>query len=541
MAPHTIEYNERPAHRLSLALARNAGSVFACVASCIEHGLEEHMDEQLPIIIGVGQAVQRPETERPHEPLALMAEAARAAERDAEAGDLLHELDSVRVINILSWPSKDPAHDLSNALAVAPRERIYTAVGGNTPQWQVNEIASAIHAGEARLVLLAGAECMYSARRARTKGVDLGWSPRGNPHVDVGDTRYGTNEIEAAHGATIPTSIYPIFENAIRAHAGRTIAEHEAELGRLFERFSAVAAQNPYAWFRDAKSAHEIATVTPSNRYIGFPYTKYMNAIMDVDQGAALLLTSVREARRLGVPEDRWIYLWGCGEATDHWFITERVNYHTSPAMKAAGEQALRMAGIGIVDVDAFDLYSCFPSAVQISRDMLGIAADDPRPLTVTGGLPYFGGPGNNYVTHSIAAMVLRLRRERGTVGMVTGNGWYITKQSAGIYSSDPPRGEWKRTDPKPDQARINAEPHPPFVDEPSGSATVEAYTVLFNRDGAPERGIVIGRMDDGARFIANTPADRRTLESMTKQEMVGTGGAVRRADDGATNLFTPA
>lgn len=499
------------------------------------------MDEQLPIIIGVGQAVQRPDTERPREPLALMAEAARAAEADAGAGDLLHELDSLRVINVLSWPSKDPAHDLSNALAVAPRERIYTAVGGNTPQWQVNEIAAAIHAGDARLVLLAGADCMYSTRKARSKGVDLGWSPRGNPRVDVGDTRYGTNEIEAAHGATIPTSIYPIFENAIRAHAGRTVEQHEAELGRLFEGFSAVAAQNPYAWFQDAKSAHEIATVTPSNRYIGFPYTKFMNAIMDVDQGAALLLTSVGEARRLGVPEDRWVYIWGCGDATDHWYITERVNYYSSPAMKAAGEEALRMAGISIGDVDAFDLYSCFPSAVQTARDMLGIAVDDPRPLTVTGGLPYFGGPGNNYVTHSIAAMVQRLRRERGTVGMVTGNGWYITKQSAGIYSCEPPRVEWNRTDPKIGQARIDAEPHPPFVEAPSGPATVEAYTVLFNRDGAPERGIVIGRTEDGARCIANTPPERRTLEPMTKQEMVGTRGTVRRSDDGATNLYLPA
>ncbi len=498
------------------------------------------MDEQLPIIIGVGQTVQRPGTERPREPLALMAEAARLAEHDAGAGDLLHELDSLRVINVLSWPSKIPAHDLSNALAVAPRERIYTAVGGNTPQWQVNEVASAIHAGDVRLALIAGAECMYSARRARTKGVDLGWSPRGNPHVDAGDTRYGTNEIEAKHGASIPTSIYPIFENAIRAHAGRTLDEHREELGRLFEGFSAVAAANPYAWFQDAKTAHEIATPTESNRYIGFPYTKYMNAIMDVDQGAALLLTSVGEARRLGVPEDRWVYVWGCGEATDLWFITDRVNYHTSPAMKAAGEQALAQAGVSVGEIDYFDLYSCFPSAVQIARDTLGIARDDQRPLTVTGGLPYFGGPGNNYVTHSIAAMVGKLRSERGKIGLVTGNGWYVTKQSAGIYATEPPRGEWKRIDPKPDQARINAEAHPALVEDPSDAATVESYTVLFNRDGAPERGIVIGLTDDGGRFIANTPADRKTLESMTKHEMVGVPGRVGRSDDGETNVFLP-
>ena len=498
------------------------------------------MNDNLPIIVGAGQVTQRPGTERPREPLALMAEAARLAEADAHAGDLLHGLDSVRVVNIFSWPSKAPAHDLSNALAVAPRELIYTALGGNTPQWQVNEAAERIHDGDLKLVLIAGAECVYSARRARTKGIDLGWSPRGTPTSDVGDTRPGVNEIEAQHGATLPTAVYPLFENALRAHYGRSLDAHGEALGELFAPFTEVAAQNPHAWFRETKSAHEIATPTPGNRYIGFPYTKYMNSILDVDQGAALLITSVAEAHRLGIPEDRWVYLWGCGDATDHWFFTERVDFHSSPAMRASGQRALEMAGVAIDEVGYFDLYSCFPSAVQIARDSLGIAPGDARPLTVTGGLPYFGGPGNNYVTHSIAAMVERLRVHRGTLGLVTANGWYVTKHAAGIYSTDPPRLDWRRTDPKIDQAQIDAGPRCVLADAPSGDAIVETYTVLFDRDGAPQRGIVIGRLPDARRFIANAPTDRRTLEAMTQHELIGTAGSVLATDAG-TNLFTPA
>jgi len=497
------------------------------------------MDDNLPIIVGVGQVTQRPDTERPREPLALMAEAARLAEADAAASDLLHELDSVRVINIMSWPSKDPARDLAHALAVAPREALYTHIGGNSPQWQTNQAAQAIHDGELKLVLIAGAETMYSARRARAKGVDLGWSPRGTPAPDVGDARSGVSAIEAQHGATLPTSVYPLFENALRAHYGRTIAEHQQALGELFAPFSAVAAANPHAWFREARTAHDIATPATDNRYIGFPYTKVMNAIIDVDQGAALLLTSTGEARRLGVPEDRWVYLRGCGDATDHWFISERENYHSSPAIRTCGERALGMAGVTIDRIAHFDLYSCFPSAVQIARDELGIAQGDPRPLTVTGGLPYFGGPGNNYVTHSIAAMVERLRGDRGALGLVTANGWYVTKHSAGVYSTEPPSGAWQRTDPKLDQARIDARPKPAFVAEPAGAASIETYTVLFNRDGAPERGIVVGRDAAGARFFGNTPPDRATLESMTKQEAVGAKGRVGRGD-GGINVFVP-
>jgi acetyl-CoA C-acetyltransferase len=495
--------------------------------------------DNAPVIAGIGQITQRPETERPREPLALMAEAARIAERDAGAGDLLHEIDSLRVVNVLSWPSKAPAHDLARALAVAPREMIYTAVGGNTPQWLVNETADAIARGDVRVALIAGAEAMYSARRARQRGVDLGWSPRGTPAADIGDTRNGMSAHEMQHGATLPVRIYPLFENALRAHYGHGIDEHQRAIGELMQTFSATAAANPHAWFREARGAAQIATAGPDNRYIGFPYPKYCNAIMDVDQGAALIMTSAGEARRLGVPDDKLVYLHGCGDATDHWFITERVDYHSSPAIKSMGERALSMAGAGIGDMQYIDLYSCFPSAVQIGRDMLGIAHDDPRTLTMTGGLPYFGGPGNNYVTHSIATMVERLRADRQALGLVTANGWYVTKHSAGVYGARPPEQAWQRTDPKLDQKTIDAQAKPAFTEQPSGAATVETYTVTFDRDGAPELGIVIGRDADGRRFIANTPGDRRTLEAMTKHEFVGAKGTAAQSEDGR-NVFSP-
>jgi acetyl-CoA C-acetyltransferase len=498
------------------------------------------MDDNLPVIVGVGQVTQRPGTERPREPLALMAEAARNAEIDSDAPSLLQSIDSVRVISIMSWPSKDPPADLSRALAVAPRDVHYTHIGGNTPQWQVNEAAARIHNGELKAVLIAGAEAMYSARRARAQGIDLGWSPRGAPTPDVGDARSGVSEIEARHGATLPVRVYPLFENALRAHYGRTLAEHQCALGELFAPFAAIAANNQYAWFQEPKTAAEIATVEATNRYIGFPYTKYMNAIIDVDQAAALIMTSVGEAKRVGVPEDRWVYLHGCGDATDHWFVTDRVDYHSSPAIRTAGRRALSMANITIDDVAHFDLYSCFPSAVQIARDMLGISAHDERPLTVTGGLPYFGGPGNNYVTHSIAAMVEKLRTHRGDVGMVTANGWYVTKHSVGVYSTDPPQHNWKRTDPSVDQATIDAEPHAQFEEHPSGPATVETYTVLFDRDGAPTQGIIIGRTASDRRFMANTPNDRSLLESMTQKEMAGARGVVAQDESTGISTFTP-
>src|SRR5262249_43059279 len=154
-----------------------------------------------------------------------------------------------------------------------------------------------IAAGEVGTALIAGAEAMYSLRRAQKSGIELPWPPRGGQPEVVGDTRWGSSPVELAHRAQMPTQIYPLFENALRYARRRSVAEQRDFLGRFCAGFAAVARDNPFAWFRDGKSAGEIATPTADNRMIGFPYPKYMNAIMEVDQSAALLLTSAGTAR----------------------------------------------------------------------------------------------------------------------------------------------------------------------------------------------------------------------------------------------------
>ena len=194
-----------------------------------------------------------------------------------------------------------------------------------------------------------------------------------------------------------------------------------------------------------------------------------MNSNAFIDQAAAVILTSVAKARELGIPRERWVYLHGCADAHDHWYISDRHNFHSSPAMRVVAREALAMAGTGIDGIDKFDLYSCFPSAVQIACAEMGISQDDPRGLTVTGGLPYFGGPGNNYVTHSIAQMMDEVRAKPGSVGMVTANGNYVTKQSAGIYSTTPPSRPFAPKDPAIYQAPIDNDKGPAVAEVAEG------------------------------------------------------------------------
>jgi len=499
------------------------------------------IDDNTPILIGAGQMTQRDvDPADALEPVDMMADAARLAAEDAGAdARLLARLDTVAVVNIIAWHYSNAPAALAERLGAQPTRQLYTTVGGNTPQWLVNEMAAEIAAGRVRIALLAGAEAVRTLLRAQRTHTRVPWSNggAGSPAM-IGDPRQGTTEHEINHGLQMPVQIYPLFENALRAHYGLSLAAHRDRLGALCSRLSAVAAANPYAWFRQARSAAEITTITATNRMIGFPYPKYMNAIIEVDQAAALLMTSVGTARALGVPASRWVYLRGCGDAQDHWYVSDRVDYHSSPAIRAAGAQALDMAGVAIDDMTDLDLYSCFPCAVQIGRDMLGIAADDPRPLTVTGGLPYHGGAGNNYVMHAIATMLDRRRAHPGTAGLVSGLGWYLTKHAIGVYSSTPPNGPWRRCDPATYQSALDAMPHPALVADAVGAATVETYTVLHDRDGQPTKGIVIGRLADGRRFLSNTPDDRAVLESLMSYEGIGRRGIVSPRN--GLNEFVP-
>jgi acetyl-CoA C-acetyltransferase len=492
-----------------------------------------------PVIVGVGQLVHR--AADPHavlEPLEMMAVAARRAVEDAEIPHRLAEVDSLTVINIISRAYADPVGFLAARLGSNPTDRVYTSMGGNSPQWRINETAERIARGEVRLALIAGAEAIHGLQLARRAGVKLEWAEAGTPET-VGENRWGNSEVEQRHHAQMPTVVYPLFENALRAHRNWPIERQRAHLGRLCARMAAVARDNPYAWFRDGKSADEIITVGETNRMVAFPYPKYMNAIIAVDQAAALLMTDVATARQLGIPEQKWVYVRGCGDAVDHWLVSDRVNFWSSPAIRLAGQRALAQARLGIDAIDLFDLYSCFPCAVQIGADMLGIPVDDPRPLTVTGGLPYHGGPGNNYSTHAVACMVERLRAQPGAAGLVTGVGWYLTKHAAGVYSSAPPDHPFEREDPKRYQHLIDDEPHPELAVAANGPGTVEAYTVQHDRDGTPSVGVVVVRLGNGRRCWANL-TDPDILARMERQEFVGQPGRVRHDASTQLNAFEP-
>lgn len=488
-------------------------------------------------VAGAGQVSQRVPPGDALEPVDLMAEAARRAAADAGAArSLLRAVELVAVVNILSWRHPDPGAVLAGRLGLGDVQTLQTTIGGNSPQLLLNELAAEMAAGRLRVALVAGVEAMYTRRRSPRP---LPWvEPAGDPAPFRGDDRPGSTPEEAAHQAAVPTQVYPLFETALRAAAGDDPAGHRRRVGELWSRFSEVAASQPHAWSRQAFGPDEITDPQPGNRMVTFPYTKRMCANIDVDQAAALLVCTPEAARAAGVPADRLVFLHAGADASDHYFVTQRWSLAQSPALAAVGRDVLGACRLTVDDVARFDLYSCFPSAVQMAMAALGLpplGKEDGRPLTLTGGLSFFGGPGSNYVTHSIAATVDACRRDPGSYGMVTGVGWYLTKHSAGVYSTDPPADGSVRIDPAATQAAVDAGPRRDAAGPYDGPAVVEATAVQFGREGDPALAVVTALTPDGRRALANA-TDPAVLASMVEDEW--SGRTVRLRTDGHTNTL---
>ena len=490
------------------------------------------LNPRTPVIVGVGQINQHDESPEV-EPVDLMAAAA------LEAADprVLAALDSIRVVNLLSWRYRDPGLLLGARIGSADARTQYTGIGGNTPQSLVNQTCLDIQAGRADAVLLAGAETWRTRMRLRARGIRPDWTKQDDTVAvppgaqDVPMSGPGEDRI----GLVPPSFVYPLFEQALRIADGEPMDDHRRRIGELWAQFSAVAQGNPHAWSREPCTAEQIWRPGPDNRMISWPYPKLMNSNNMVDQGAALILCSAQKAEHLQIPRDRWIFPHAGSDSHDTYSVAERHELHRSPAIRIGGARVLQLAGVGVDDIDHVDVYSCFPSAVQIAAREIGLPIGDARrPLTVTGGLTFAGGPWNNYVTHSIATMAEVLRGDPGSRGLITANGGYLTKHSFGVYSATPPADEFRWEDV---QAAVDREPTRTAMVEWEGVGTVESWTTAFNREGLPEKAFLAVRTPDGSRTWALI-SDSDEAAATVAEDIAGAEVSVRA--DGSATLGVP-
>ncbi len=469
----------------------------AVVAPVLHRASGRSLDPRTPVIVGAGQVVQR-EPDLSKDPVTLAVEALRRAESDAGVAGLLGRADAVYAVASASWSYRDAAALVADQVGATPASTAQSArFGGDAGQVLINTAGQAIADGEAAVVLVCGAEA--GATLASIPETPL-WPEQDaevKPTRVIGSEREANNQAEANAGLMAPIYLYALMESALRHKLGRGEAEHQHAIASLWSRLSAVAASNEHAWLPRELTAAELGAPTDDNRMVSSPYTKLLCANLQVDMASGLILTSVGAAEAAGVSQDRWVFLHAGAAAYDEWFVSERGDLAASPAIRTIGAAALRHAGVSIDQVKHVDLYSCFPVAVEIAAAELGLSVE--RPLSVTGGLTFAGGPGNNYGGHAVATLVQRLREDPTSYGLSTSLGWYVTKHAIGIYSAQPPTAAYRALEPV-----VDPEPSRPALASYDGPGVVEAYTVAYDRAG-PEAAMVSVVTPQGARVLLRT------------------------------------
>lgn len=464
-----------------------------------------------PVLVGVGQSLSQWDgTAGPASapsPLSLMVEASKKALIDTGAPDVTGAIDMIAVVRIFEDSVRGAPHPhghntnlpgtLARDIAASPAHLIYETVGGQSPQALVNEMAAKIFDGEIECALISGSEANRASKGARRHGVDIDWTDGSEAgYEDRGTGPMMLSREEIKHGIIAPAYFYALFENAFAAREGQSRSQRRKAMADLFQPFTTVAANNPYSQFPVEHSVDFLSTPSRENYEYADPFLKWFIAQDAVNQGAAAIVMSSSKADELGIAEDKRIYLHGAGEGSDD-FISVRPRLDGSFAMEAAISRALGQAGKTAAEMAHFDLYSCFPCAVFSSAQALGIDwKTDPRPLTLTGGLPFFGGPGNNYSLHGIAEMAVKLRTDAGKFGLVLANGGWMTKEAVGVYSTAKPAS----FTPVAQYARP-AEEIELCSDDCVGK--LETFTVTHGKEG-PNKGIIFARLPDGRRALAN-------------------------------------
>lgn len=492
--------------------------------------------DNTPILIGVGQITEAvlENLEHASSHVDLAAKAAKFALQDAKDISLASEIDVIA--GVKTFADSSPQHQskmgrtnnfprsIAQRIGATPQHAIYDSVGGDSPQKLIAEFAEKLAAKSCEMVLIAGGEAIANVKAAGKQKIKLNWTEDIDGQLEDRG-RSGKKLITAAeitHQVMMPMQFYALMENARRASLQQDEATYTLQMGKVMSDLSQVAVKNPYAIDQTAYDAASLITPSTKNPIFVKPYTKALMARDRVNQGAAVLMTTVGKAKALGIHESKWVYLHAYASTNDR-VLLERQDLGRSVGMEQAIEGALHNANLNSDQIQHFDMYSCFPIVVSEAKRILNIGEEDPRPMTQTGGLPFFGGPGNNYSTHGIASIVDNLRKDKGSFGMVYANGGWMSKHAVGIYSTQPIHGEWQQQDSRPFQEQVDQQTMVKDNRRPNGEAILESFTIHYFK-GFPLKAIIIGSLKESdERFYATTVLeDTETVQVLDKEDKIG-------------------
>ena len=475
------------------------------------------------VIAGCGQITQAKDQEDDFlDPLGLMLKASRLAAECTLSSRILKEIDAVFTVKSMSKYYPSAADQLADSLGSAPRLTFTSAIGGNSPMSLINKASGMIARGELGSVLIAGGETYCPRKNRQYENASLLFKGLEGDHES--DDMIGAASIEKQHGIYLPVHGFPLYETALWGASGLPLDSYLLNIGTMWSRFSQVAASHPNSWTQTPRTPDEIISTSSANRMIAFPYTKYMTSLISVDMAAAVLLMSQDYAEGVCSKTKRPVYFLAGADTKDRQrFMIEKTDFTRSPALSACIDKTILRSGLSSDDIQCFDLYSCFPCSVTFARNALGLKDNDPRPLTITGGLGFFGGPGNNYSLHAVVSMVDAISSSSFDTGIITSLGWFMHKHSAGIFSAVPIETELDHFDLEDEANLLVGKPPEQIQEQTNGTGTIETYTILYSRDGSILQAVLYGKTDEGFRFISQTAPDPDIFQELIRRCQIGT------------------
>lgn len=474
------------------------------------------LDPRTPVLVGVAAVKQREVSpDKALDPLGLMGVALLRAAEDAGSPELLGRADSIRAPRGF-WSTPDPCRLLAQRFG-ASGARTEVAEVGVLQTTLLGRAARDIAEGRADVVLLAGGEARYKSATGRALGRSAPQRAEDGDEADSVLRPSGEiiSPLEIQSGLTLPVSQYALVENALRAAEGQSLGAHRDDVAELWAGMSRVAVSNPQAWIPEERAASELRDPGPRNRMLAFPYTKWLVSQWNVDQSAGLVLCSAATAQAAGIPRGRWVFPLAVFDSEYMVPLTRRADLHRCHGFEIAARRALEHTGREPGDLAHMELYSCFPSAVRVQQREIGVPQG--RPVSVTGGMTFGGGPLNSFVLQAWVRMAQVLREDPGSTGLVTAVSGILTKQGVTLFSTEPV-ARFRYADVGPETAAALKQVE--VVASPEGPARVASYTVQYEGE-TPSRAVLVCDLEDGRRGIV-VSEDADLALAMTREEFCG-------------------
>ena len=315
-----------------------------------------------------------------------------------------------------------------------------------------------------------------------------------------------THPAEMNRGIIMPVQVYPLFEQALRAAAGRSIDDHLVRISELWSRFSAVAAtETRNAWSQTGYTAEEIRTPArqPLDR---LPVSEAHELEQQRGQGAALIVVLGRGGRAGRRPPQRWVFPHSGATHDTNALVAPRRSVLVAWHPRRAEDRRSRPGGhrhrrhrphrpVLVLSLGGADRRGRARSGRRRSRP----AADrDGRVLVRRRPVEQLRHPLDRHDGRRAS------RRPRLRSGLCSANGGFITKHAFGVYSTTPPADGFKWSDAQDEADRLT-KPRDVAPGDYEGKVTIEAWTVMHSRDGQPENGIAAALLADGRRTWGTT------------------------------------